>query len=689
MTVFQRRMAVLAVLFSCGYFVMAGRLVQLQAYRADEYRQKRDDKRDRLVQVPPVRGRILDRAGRVLAEDRPAFEFWLVPARYDRVERRRELVSQLPPLTPVRIVQLAGSRGEQRELERRLAVLDLREACPLTKKLGELLGREPAELAEALVDAAIARHAGAEEALTIARPFLKDVGIKVYQAVMRERLAADGLGFFAALEPRVGTRRVYPAGADLAHVTGYVGKLTEEEYDQLRGHWSPEGPVPGHGDLGGFLRLDPEGVEESIIRLREIQVHGEPVRTSGYFRKEEVGRAGIEMYYNQRLRGYHTLRYLRLERPDKNGPRVLAKKGFVAPARHGQDVPLTIDLNVQHEVRRVVREELGKLEHEKGRPFQAAVVLLDPHNGRIYALVSEPGYDPNRFNEDFAELNEDPRHPLINHVIAGEYPPGSVFKPLVALGALQEGAITAQTTFCCEGVLALGRHEFPCMHKVHHGDITVEEALEKSCNIFMYHTGGVLGSRKIYEWAWRLGSGHRTGVDLAGEASGQLPMRASTGRYWAKGNTYHLAIGQGPLTVTPLQIAVAFAAIANGGAVVQPHLLLDDPTLDEPRGTIAVSDQALATVRRGMWRVVQGDHGTAKGARLPGMEVAGKTGTAQWRKSQPDHAWFGCYAPFDDPQVVCVVLVPQGTLGGGTCGPIARRVLMAFFGIPEESGDLG
>ncbi|MCX7935972.1 MAG: penicillin-binding transpeptidase domain-containing protein, partial [Planctomycetota bacterium] len=277
---------------------------------------------------------------------------------------------------------------------------------------------------------------------------------------------------------------------------------------------------------------------------------------------------------------------------------------------------------------------------------------------------------------------------LLNRAIAGQYPPGSVFKPIVALAALAEERIAADTVFLCEGVERLGDHDFICMRRAVHGHISVADALMVSCNIFFYHAGRALGSRLIYIWAERLGLGHRTGIDLAGEAPGHLPREAFSGRGWALGNTYHLSIGQGPIAVTPLQIAVATAAIANGGKVVRPHLIYDpaQPEYDEPRAILKISPAALAAVRQGMWQVVQENRGTGKEARLAGLAIAGKTGSAEWRKGQPTHAWFACYAPADNPQVVCVILVPEGNFGGHTCAPIARRILALYFNLPEEEG---
>jgi len=744
--VFRRRTILLAITFSLGFTVLAARLVDLQLLQGSALRQQGLQRIHRLQVVPPRRGRIKDRQGRIVAEDVPSYDLWLVPAGIRRQSRGTYVVDSLVPgFTVPRILRMARSSGGERDLDGRLALRDLEEGNPLIDALVPLLA-DPGEneaacrkrLAQVVLDALRERNADSEEALTRPRPCFEHVSQKAYLAVEQARVQADtGTDdALTALEARIGTQRVYPYGALLGHITGYVGRLSEKEYCVLRGYWDKEEATPGlgiirHRDNVFFSVLpDPDdpadadgaSVEMEIIRLVERRRAGRVERFAGYLRNEMVGRSGVEQYYNQTLRGRHACRYLRLDRPDPHGPRVLTAVGTRGQVKNGTDIALTIDLDVQRKVRDTLRVALagpqGAAEEERFRHllgpaqlnspagigwerhrdrnyYRGVCVLMNPTNGRIYALVSYPDFDPNRLHEDFRELHADPRQPLYNHAIAGEYPPGSVFKPVVGLGALMEGSIGASTQFDCAGEIFLGTHRYICMHRAHHGPVDVRDALMLSCNIFFYHAAEALGPRRLYSWAWGLGLGHRTEVDLAGERPGHLPHEAYTGRGWAKGNTYHIGIGQGPITVTPLQMAVAFSAIANGGRIVQPHVVHGDPALDQPRAELGLDPEHLRTIREGLWRVVQGPedtdafrHGTAERAgRIPGLEYAGKTGSAEWQKSKDTHAWFACYAPFEKPEVVCVVLVPEGKYGGSTCAPIARRILMDFFDIQETEED--
>ncbi len=677
---FQRRVLILMLLFAVGFGALLARLAFLQILHAEEYRAESDRIISHLTQVPPLRGRILDRKGRVLAEDRPSFDLWLAPVRRVRDEGRRRMVSALPPLEPTRMLRLAASAGEARRWEEQLTVGELESASPAVAALAELTGRPARTLAREVLDSLLSRQNDSIWALSRPRPCLADIGWTAFCAVEADRRANGEESVFAAFETRVGTKRVYPAGELMGHITGYVGPLSPEEYAYLWGHWEGDEVVGAHDRIGEFFLLDPEGVEREIIALRTRVHRGQVKRVKGYLRNDTVGRAGVEMAYNQHLRGHHRWRRVRLDRPDPGGPLVFEEVTGGGEASDGQDLVLTIDLDMQRRVQEVLERNLERLARENGRPYNGVVVLMDPRTGAIRALVSVPGYDPNTFGREYAHLLADPRKPLIHRAIAGQYPPGSVFKPIVAQAALQEGLIREGTSFTCQHVIEIGPYAYHCLGW--HGPIQVADALRVSCNIFFYKTGERLGPRRIYDWAWRFGLGRPTGIDIAGEASGELPLAARTGRGWTLGNTYHFSIGQGPMTVTPLQIASVFAAIANGGRLVRPHVHAD-PALDTPRGEVALDAGALALVREGLWRVVQAG-GTGRRAAMPEIDLAGKSGTAQWHSRKPDHAWFASYAPFDAPEVVCVVFIPEGELGGTTCAPIVREVLRIYFDLPEE-----
>lgn len=707
---FRRRMLILVACYSLVFLFAVGRLVELQIVRSAKLREDGRQRRHRLVAIAPTRGTIKDRVGRIVAEDRPSYDLWLVPAGLDSVGRRRVAVSLLgSALSPQRLLTLADSRGAQAELRREQALADLRETR-LVRRLSSLLKQAPDVVAEQILISAVERQAGSVGELLAARPCFDDVPFEAFLAVKQSRGDAhrDPGGILDAVVPRIGAKRVYPAGEVMGHITGYTGNLTREEYEVLRGYWADgekhagAGVILDHGRV--FFALadadeaddtDDAAIEENIIRLRETHRHGEAVYTSGYFPNETVGRSGMEQYYNQRLRGRHTQRHLYLARPDPDGPRRLVTQGRPAVPRRGDEIALTLNLEFQTAVHNIL---LQAVDHAVVRsPFippdarvdwdarvppekrTAACVLMNCNNGEIYAMVSIPGYDPGTLRETFADLLKDPRTPLLNRVTQGQYPPGSIMKPVVALAGLMDKKLDLETTSHCEGAIYLGRNRYRCMH--HHYDIALIDAIEESCNIYFYNAGKAIGHERLYHWYFKLGLGHRTGIDIAGELPGQLPVSARTGRGWSTGNTYHIAIGQGPMTATPLQIAVAYAAIANGGRIVRPHVLYD-PMLRVPQSEFMLDAQALGAVRQGMYDVVQGDRGTARKpsqARIRGLELAGKTGSAEHKRGMPTHSWFACYAPFENPEVVCVVIVPAGGYGGESAAPIAKQVLLRFF----------
>jgi penicillin-binding protein 2 len=432
------------------------------------------------------------------------------------------------------------------------------------------------------------------------------------------------------------------------------------------------------------------------------------VKPPTFLRDERIGRDGLEQYYNQHLRGRHARQLVQLEAGKGYQPVGESRK-----AVNGETLSLTIDLDFQRQVERILAEAVERLEKDKefrdlrdqGLRLGATAVVMDPHTGRLHAMASLPNYNPNDVREKYGDWLKDPLRPLQNKAIAERYPPGSTLKPFTGLAALMEGAIDRRTQVNCTGVVMLKGARFRCLNRQGHGNMDLMQALEASCNPFFYHAGEETGDVRLVRRLHQFGMGAKTGIDLPKESAGGLPRDVLVrGKHVPLGETYYMAIGQGFVTATPLQIAVAFAALANaddtGAHMVRPHLLEGGPwsELDEPRATFAVDPKQLALVREGMWRVVQGEHGTGRRADLrpwdPGLEMAGKTGSAEYEVALPgplgrmkvgklSHAWMAAYAPFDKPEVVVVVLVPAGNRGGATCAPILRDILRAFFELPE------
>ncbi|MEJ2745897.1 MAG: penicillin-binding transpeptidase domain-containing protein, partial [bacterium] len=361
-------------------------------------------------------------------------------------------------------------------------------------------------------------------------------------------------------------------------------------------------------------------------------------------------------------------------------------------AEEGCALQITLDLKTQQAAESILVDGGG------------AVVALDPRNGDVLAMASGPAYDPNAFvppvdNETVRELISSPAHPLINRAMRGLYPPGSTFKPIVALAALESGVIGKNTTFECTGLFTLGRHPYKCWLARGHRRVNVVDAMMFSCNVFFYNTGLRTGREEIVRMASAFGMDEPTGIDLPGEKAGVLPsddwLEKMGIKRWNPGDSVVMAIGQGYLSVTPLREAVMIAAIANGGKLYKPRVvsqvlssLGDVVERNEPQivREIPLREEDLALVREGLTRVVGSRYGTGQKARLSGVTMAGKTGTVQVgpEGNRKNHAWFVGYAPCDEPRIAVAVFLEGKESGGFFAAPAAKKVFAAYFGINAE-----
>lgn len=432
--------------------------------------------------------------------------------------------------------------------------------------------------------------------------------------------------------------------------------------------------------------------------LGEIQRQQLETRAyAGYRSGDVIGQSGIEALEQPRLHGRDGGRNVVV---DVRG-RVVDVLDEEEPVAGGS-VTLTVDLDLQQAAEEgFLPEAIGE------RAKMGSLVAMDVQTGDILALVSKPSYDPNEFAggvsaATWKALTTDTWRPLQDRAISGQYPPGSTYKAIVAAAALQERVISTGGLVYCPGHFTLGRRTYRCWKKEGHGAMALRDALVQSCDVYFYQAGLKLGIDRLAFFARGFSLGRRTGIPLAGEKSGLVPTAAwkqtRFGEPWGAGETVSASIGQGFNLVTPLQLAVAYAAIANGGRVVQPRLTLSlqDPDgrlvpapAPEIRSTVPVSEKNLALVRDALTGVVEEPRGTGGRARVLGMRVAGKTGTAQVvhlrhtenleEEEVPikyrDHAWFVTFAPADAPQIVVAVLNEHGGHGGSAAAPIAQRVL--------------
>jgi penicillin-binding protein 2 len=408
-----------------------------------------------------------------------------------------------------------------------------------------------------------------------------------------------------------------------------------------------------------------------------------------------VGQSGIEKVYNALLMGEDGAKRVVVNSVGRE-IRTLEED---AP-NEGNRVALTVDYDLQ----RALEDGF------KVSGFNGASVIMDPKTGEVLAFTSVPAYDPNAFasgidRATWASLNSDELKPLQDRAIQGRYSPGSTFKMAVATAALEEGVITPDFKVSCPGHATFFGRSFQCSlpNGRGHGTIDLRQAIERSCNVYFYTVGNMVGIDKIHKWATLLGLGEKTGIDLPNELQGLVPSpewkRERFHEKWYAGETISVSIGQGAVSLTPVSMAVYISTIANGGTRLTPHLLKSvdngtgwkDAPAPAPRSVVQLKPETMQAIRDGLWMVVNGN-GTGGRARIPGRDVSGKTGTAQvisleggkaakgkTEKDLRDNGWFVFFAPRDNPQISGVVFVEHGGHGGTTAAPIAKHVLETFF----------
>ncbi len=436
------------------------------------------------------------------------------------------------------------------------------------------------------------------------------------------------------------------------------------------------------------------------ISGRELDSYQNRFPDSGYVSQSTVGKMGVEKKFESYLRGRTGREYLQV---DAFG-RLQTTNSFDfgdmqnQKARRGHDIYLTIDRELQNAAIEAFKNKNG------------ALVALDPRSGAVLAYVSNPNFSLSVFqdglsNEDWQELKSNPFKPLIDKVTGGAYPPGSTYKIITAIAALEEGVVRPSRVFNCNGSFTLGNGRWRCWKRSGHGPVDLFEAMAVSCDVWFYQVGNLLGVDKIAKWAREFGFGEKAGLDLNRERAGIVPSTEwklrTHGVPWQQGDTINVSIGQGYNLTTPLQVVNAFAALANGGTLYRPYLLkkvVDEngQTLEEGRseviGKIPMQPWVLKAVKRSVKEVVHSDIGTAKGIRMSEVTISGKTGTAQTAALkrtrdidnihllQRDHAWFAAYSPSEKAEIAVVVLSEYDGGGGSTqAAPIAREVVEAYW----------
>jgi len=438
------------------------------------------------------------------------------------------------------------------------------------------------------------------------------------------------------LELEMVQRRRYPLGETLANTIGYVGEVSPQELEKSPDRYKP-------GDI--------------------------------------VGKAGLEREYNDQIVGTDGMKRVVVNSVGK----VIRTLDNI-DAIPGKPIQLTID------------EDLQRIADTDMADKQGAVVAMDGHTGEILAMVSRPTFDPNDFAvripaQEWAALNSDPNTPLLNRAIQAQLAPGSTFKVIMATAMLESKALPADFTAYCPGEAVFYGRVFHCWQAKGHGSVDLHSGIVQSCDVFFYNVGQRLGIDKISYYASGLGLGRRTGIDLPGEEPGLMPSEEWVQRVyhhkWYAGETISVAIGQGAITVTPIQLARAYNAVASGGVLVQPHLLKN--LTDTKNERFPLSDDTVEKVTQGMYGVINEGGGTGYALRLQNVEFSGKSGTAQLmsyqagsrvggRAGKLTNGWFVGYAPRRNPDIVVAAVVQGSTEHGGTtAGPVVRDIVKAYY----------
>jgi penicillin-binding protein 2 len=491
-----------------------------------------------------------------------------------------------------------------------------------------------------------------------ARPFAPvklERNASIEKVAIVETRALELPGVFVEITPI----RQYHDGEMISHIVGYTGEIAEAELEK---------DITGDSSSGDI-----------------------------------VGKYGIERYLDAYLKGKNGAEQIEVN--------VLGKKVKtlgVVPPLSGYNVVLTIDSLLQKTAWKAMEGRNG------------SVVAMDPRNGAVLALVSSPSFDANLFSggisfASWEKLSKDPLYPMENRAIAGQYPPGSTYKLVVAAAALQEGLITPEKTIFCNGTYELGNRAYRCWQKNGHGVVNLHRAIVESCDVYFYTLGNLLGVDKIALYARNFGFGSVSGIDLPREKSGLVPTKrwklARFGEPWQMGETTSVAIGQGFNLVTLMQLANAYSALANGGKLFRPRLIDKIETADgvaikqflpEIKNVLSLSKKTQEILRYALWGAVNERGGTGYALKRNEADVCGKTGTAQivglpadekarrLRRvayQHRDHAIFVCFAPYNNPEITVAVIAENAGHGGTAAAPVARKIIDAYFRQKAEGKD--
>ncbi len=605
--------------FAVFFIVLFARLLWLQIFTGDYYFKIAEGNRIRQERIEARRGIIYDRNLKPLVHNVANFLLYIVPADLPKnVEEKDQIFKKIAET----IAPLSPRQG----------LLDLQNSQNSLNK-DQLFDQ---------IKNAVGKIK--PKSLESFQPLFITDNIEYDKAMLLELQSENWKG--VNLSTKI--RRDYLLDApSLSHILGYTGKINQEEFKKASNE---------------YLSID------------------------------YIGKNGLEYFYENEMRGTNGHKQIEVDALGK------VKKVLNSnPSEDGHNLVLTIDDNVQKKLEELLQAQLDTL-HLK----RASAVVTNPQNGEILALVSLPSYDDNLFargitKTEYQKLLDNPDRPLFNRAVAGEFPCGSTIKPVVAAAALNEDVVTENTQFLSNGGLKVGTWLFPDWKKGGHGMTNVKKALAESVNTYFYIVGGGyedfigLGLDRLVRYYKLFGLGEQTGIDLPGEANGFVPTKDwkenILKEHWYTGDTYHLSIGQGDLTTTPLQVAQFTQYFAANGKIYRPHLVKEITLADGKKFTTTelnitkenlVKPEVLKTVREGMRQTITS--GSARSIELVvPVQVAGKTGTAQWSSKKDPQAWFTGFAPYNNPEIVITVLIEEGKEGSTAAVPVAKEFLKWYF----------
>ena len=614
----NRRILAFAVAVVAIFAVLVWRLADTQIRNGAYYEYLANLNQLRTIPVAAPRGLLYDRNGIVIARNRPSFVVQVVPMQlHDPTAEMHELST---------ILMLPEAQLWQRLLHQNGVTYKTFDELAAAIPLG------PVTIADDLNTATVGRFAERADELP---------GMSVELVPVRD----------------------YPYGTLASHAVGYVGQISESQYEQLK--------------------------------------------SKGYAPNDTIGEDGLEMTYDALLRGKPGGRQIKV---NSAGQAVASVGDFAATP--GDDLDLTLDWPLQKAAETAMAAQIKLIATEIGHRIGGSAIVEDPDTGAVLALVSQPNFDPNDFAagisaKRYAGYLDDPLLPLFDRAVSGAYPTGSTFKMITSSAALQSGLLDEDSTRFCGGAYDLNGYIFNDDVRGGHGTLTIRPAIARSCDVFFYQVGNELGIATLDKYAAAFGIGSKTGIDVPGETSGTLPTPAWKKRVvkdeWYSGDTVDLSIGQGYLEASPIQMLRVVSAVANGGELYAPYLVADARDgrgrivkrfAPHPEGSVGVSPENLAIVREGMLGAIEDPYGTAHNVEIAGFHYAGKTGTAENfptvdNPEGRNHAWFVCFAPYDHPKIAVVVFMDQsGGFGAVNAAPVAQAIVTAYFHL-KPSGPNG